>query len=48
MVALGVWRSLRLLGVWRLAVGFMLVRLAGNLASVADVFTFNLLQKEIL
>jgi hypothetical protein len=31
----GVWRSLPLAGVWSQAAGFVLVRLTGNLASVA-------------
>jgi hypothetical protein len=41
------WRRLwwGLVGVWSLAVGFVLVRLAGiRLQSLEDVFTFNLIR----
>jgi hypothetical protein len=41
----GVWRSLRLAGIWNQAVGIVLVRLASRRE---DVFTFNLLHKDIL
>jgi hypothetical protein len=45
----GVWRSLRLVEVWSQDVDFVLVRLAGIwLQSREDIFTFNLLYKEIL
>jgi hypothetical protein len=45
----GVWRSLRLVGFWSQAVRFVLVRLTGICFSRReDVFTFNLLYKEIL
>jgi hypothetical protein len=38
----GVWRSLRLAGVWGLAVGFVAVRLAGSLFSRCKyVFIFD-------
>jgi hypothetical protein len=44
----GVWRSLRLAGVWSQAVGFVLARLGGIWLQSPRCFTFNLLFKEIL
>jgi hypothetical protein len=44
----GVWQSLRLAGVWSQALGFLFVWHESDFSRREDLFTLNLLYKEIL